>query len=353
MKKIVLICFLSIISFPTIAYAASPWEGTWIYERYVHSLYGFLEITNCQRKLCDFKIDTANGAHTCSIKGKFNINGTTATYQDISSKAFCNDTKPAIITFELNPNKKTIEVKNLSSCNLYCGMQGVFEGQYENESVPLHYETSFDCQTTHLSSTQKTICATEHLAKADKEMHQAYPEMQTKKWLQDRDSCGTDINCLWDFYIQSIKNAYEQQAGKNFDLWHYIHNHKGDDLYYPTDFTLLDAYLRQNMEQKYYQEFVNSLDKIAIGINQCKDCLYHQYGVTGLFPWYSSAFYIDKDGQIWIAFVSANLTSPEDESFIVYAPKNMEKKDIPQKIKKWMADFSPPKKNIIIKHFSS
>ena len=124
-----------------------------------------------------------------------------------------------------------------------------------------------------------------------------------------------------------------------------------DGGYYPTDFTLLNDYLEKNLED-YYEAWKITQDTISTQDNQCDNCYYHKYGVTGFFTIYESAFYIDKN-EIWLSFVSANLKAPEDEYIIVFAPNEKELKDMPKQFNKWLESLKPHyPKGIKLKHFT-
>ena len=343
--------FITIILIPMRVYSASPWEGEWLYGRYSIMSGGSLSINNCKNNVCDFEIMTSTGAHGCSLDGKLKINGNKAQYIDQSRNSRCSDGKTAIIQFNLDSAKQIIDVENISSCGRYCGVQGNYLGKYENENNPLRFDTGFDCWKSDLSDTEKTICSTRHLAQADKEISTEHPEIMTDDWKAERDKCNTKVDCLWDYYISSLKKEYRADNKPDVDIYKYMNNPDDDKLYYPMDYVLLDDYFRKNMEDKYYQELIISFGYVAMGINQCQNCYYHQYGIAGLFAWYSSSFYINNKNEIWIAFVSANLENPEDEEIIVFAPPGNEEKDMPEKIKSWVDHLLPYKKGIRLKYF--
>lgn len=97
---------------------------------------------------------------------------------------------------------------------MYCGMQGYFTGNYENENNPLRYDTGFDCWAKNLNAAEKAICTSRDLAAADKEIVKNYPELQTEQWYNKRNACGKNTECLWDFYVKFIKSGYVQKKAK-------------------------------------------------------------------------------------------------------------------------------------------
>ena len=135
-------------------------------------------------------------------------------------------------------------------------MQGYFEGEYENANNPLRYKTSFDCWKNGLSDAEKTICATESIATADIEMNKKYEKSITPEWKQKRNNCKKDVDCLWNFYVKSIKSEYEKTNQKTLNLYEYLGGLEEDELYYPTEFTLLNDYFLNNMEQLYVLKYL-------------------------------------------------------------------------------------------------
>ena len=242
MIKKLFLCLLTVI--PIKAYSASPWEGKWEVGRYHNDFAGHLIIQNCKNNECDFDIGTANGAHTCTINGKLKINGNKAQFRKKSVYNYAENEKYAVIDFKLNQQKRTIKVKgNYVAGRLHCGMQGYFEGEYENENNPLRFKTSFDCRAENISETEKTICADADLAAADVEMDKKYKAAITSEWKQKRDECKTDINCLWNFYVSSLIEEYKKSTNQDVNLYEYLGALEENGLYYPTDFTLLQDIL--------------------------------------------------------------------------------------------------------------
>lgn len=321
--------------------------------RYLNASGGDLTIKNCANNVCDFDIKSFNGAHMCNVSGKMKISGNQAQYRKKSVYKFDNNENYIIIDFDFDKKNKIIEIKaNNTAYRLYCGLQGILDGKYENESNPLRYETSFDCWADSLNDTQKTICATKHLAKADVEIGKKYENVMTDEWRSRREKCGTNIECLWNFYLTSIKKAYEKGLQKEFNLFEYFGNLKEDSLYYPTDFTLLADYLLKYMEKEDYKELEATFSQILLEDNHCKGCLFHEYGVAGLYTIMESAFYANKN-EIWIAFLHIDINDDENNCIIVYAKKGKTLRDIPIQLSKWLERLKPYFKNRInLKYFS-
>ena len=305
----------------------SAWEGVWEYGRYVENLFGSLKITDCKGDFCHFNIVTANGAHTCNLEGKLKIDADKGEYK-IRVDNFEGKYDDIIVTFNLDTNKNIIEVDANYVSRRYCGMQGYFTGEYENENNPLRYDTGFDCWAKNLTDIEQTVCASKKLARASKEMTEKYPSLQTKEWYNKRSDCSTDKKCLWNFYISSIKSGYEKEQGKSLNLYEYMGNLSEDALYYPTDFSLLTDYLARNMEKKDYDEWVSNFSQISMEDNKCDKCYYRQYGVAGLYTIMESAFYIDKD-EIWLAFLHRDYKHPQEEYIVIYTLPDKEKKTFP------------------------
>jgi len=319
-----------------LAAAQSEWEGTWLYARYYNGMDGSLQISDCQDNKCKFDIGTFNGAHTCSVSGSITIDKNHAIFTETTNYFENEPPATTLITMVLNPEKRIITVKREdNNSNRYCGMQGYFEGEYEHEDNPLRYKTGFDCWGKELSETQKVICASEDLAAADLELEKNYSSVQTKEWIKQRDECGKDEKCLWEFYVKSIRKTYETNAKKTLNLYEYLGVVNNDEIYYPTDFTLLNDYFLKNMIPKDYEAWRPSLVRISLDRKECDECHYMTYGVAGLYTIYESAFYINKK-EIWLAFISANLEDGEDKYIIVYAPAGKTENDIPEKYDDWL-----------------
>lgn len=351
LKKVIYFCFYLILPLKT--YATSPWEGTWEIGRYTTAMGGRMTITDCQNNVCNFYVRTWHGTHMCEIDGKLKTNGNQAQHRKKSPYEYDKNEKYAVIDFELNPQKNIIEVKgNYIAQHLYCGMRGIFTGEYENENNPLRYETGFDCWANDINDTQKTICADEELSQADKEMSEKYKDMMTSSWNKKRDECQTDTDCLWNFYVTSIKQGYQKSTQKEVNLYEYLGNIKKDELFYPTDLTLLVDYFKTHMKPKDYKEWKIAFSDMSLEDYQCENCLYHEYGVAGLYTITESVFYINKD-EIWIAFIYIDDVHEENNHIIIYAPQGKTLKDIPEQYQKWLKRVKPFYPNdIIIKNFS-
>lgn len=345
--------FLFLLIFPIKAHCSSPWEGEWEIGRYYNYSGGNLTIKNCQKGVCDFDIKTYNGAHMCGVDGQMKINGKTAQYHESMKISEDEKAEESTVNFQIDEEKNIITVKCEGYCIYYCGMQGYFEGEYENANNPLRYKTSFDCWKNGLSDAEKTICATESIATADIEMNKKYEKSITPEWKQKRNNCKKDVDCLWNFYVKSIKSEYEKTNQKTLNLYEYLGGFEEDELYYPTEFTLLNDYFLNNMEKEDYEEWSLAFSKIFLSDNECDNCYFYKYGVAGLFTIVESAFYINQD-EIWIAFLHRDYEHKEDEYIIIYAPKNKIINDIPSQFNKWLERLKPHYPNgIKLKHFSS
>ena len=354
MKKIVLILGL-FLCFNVNTWAQNvnnpKWDGIWEYQRYTINPSGVLEITACNNNECNFNISTANGAHVCNIEGILKTNGNKAEYKE-KSKNYEGKIEDLIITFNLNTDKNIIKVDANYASRKYCGMQGHFIGEYENKNNPLRYDTGFDCWAKNLTDTEKTICTSQQLARASKEIIENYPTMQDKDWYNKRDVCNNDEKCLWNFYISSIKSGYEKKSGKPVNLYEYMGNLEEDAWYYPTDFSLLTDFFIKNMQENDYNEWVLNFSQISLGDNKCDKCYYHEYGLAGLYTIMESAFYISKD-EIWLAFLHID-ENPKERYIIVYTFPEKEEKDIPIVFGDWLNRLKPHFPNgIKLKYFAN
>lgn len=341
MKKIVLLIIVSTI-FLCSCQKKSPWEGRWEYGRYAPAYGGGLDISDCEDNKCHFSIFTFHGSHTCDVDGYIKILGTQAEYYNTDNE---QDIKK--ITMKLNLAKENIEVDWISGH--FCGIQGNIGGTYENKDAPLRYLTSFDCWRNELSSTEKTICLSEKLAKADIEFSTNYSKEKTEIWQKNRDKCYKNEECLWNFYVKSIRTEYEKSNDGKTNLFHYFKN-QNPKWNFPTSYALLNEYFMQNMEQEDYDAWIVTLYDKSYTI-ECENCILKTYGITGLFKIYESAFYINKD-EIWIVFVSANLSQSENKNIIVYAPYEKKITQIPEKLKEYIDYLSPYfPKGVKLKHF--
>lgn len=352
MNKIASVVLLTIFAVVGCKAEKSPWEDTWEMGRYSHASVGTLKITNCRNNICDFNIGTLNGSHTCSLNGKLKINGTTAEYHETLNFFENEPPQEAIVNFKLDEQKNTITVNGNANCRLFCGMLGYFEGDYENTNAPLRFKTSFDCWAKNLTDTEKTICAHEDLAQADKEMHQKYAKAMSPQWKNNRAKCQTDVTCLWNFYVNSLKNEYITAGHHTINLYEYMGNLDKDELYYPTDFALLDDYFRTNMDNADYEEWKAAFSQISMTDNSCHKCYYHSYGLAGMYTIIESAFYINHN-EIWLAFLHLdNNGNNKNNCIVVYAPEGKTIKDIPQKYNNWLNRLTPHfPTGINLKHF--
>lgn len=314
--------------------ANSAWEGVWLYKRYSQGTGGSLEITDCRSNLCNFSIGTFNGAHTCSIEGKLKIKNTHGEYKE--KNPYTEDSnKEAIVTFDLDIDKNIITVGANTATNMYCGMQGYFTGNYENENNPQRYDAGFDCWAKNLNAAEKVICASRNLAAANKEMTKDYPAQQTEQWYNKRNACGKNTECLWDFYINSIKSGYVQKNGKIINLYDYMGELADDALYYPTDFSLLTDFFIKNMPADDYDTWISSFSQISLDNNKCNKCHYHKYGLAGLYTIMESAFYINQN-EIWLAFIHIDNDDKKQNYIVVYALPDKTEKDIPPEFDEWL-----------------
>lgn len=353
MKKLILILGL-LLTFSTNAKTnktdALSWRGIWEYKRYSTDSFGTLKITDCTDNQCNFKINTADGAHTCSLEGKLKINADKGEYKE-KYKTPAGKDEEVIVTFKLDNTKRIIKIDSNHQSHRYCGMQGEFIGEYENENNPLRYDTGFDCWNPDITETEKIICASKNLAQASKEMIENYQSRQTKEWYDKRKNCHNNQKCLWDFYISSIKSNYEKEHNQPLNLYEYMGKLSENSLYYPTDFSLLTDFFIKNMPKDDYEEWTATFSQIAIENNKCDKCRYHTYGVPGLYTIMESAFYIDKD-EIWLAFLQIN-NERNKKHIIIYTLPNYEEKDIPPAFNNWLKRLKPYfPDGIKLKHFT-
>lgn len=313
------------------AQAASPWEGRWEMGRYDPAVGGVLIINNCNTSVCSFEIVSVHGAHVCQAEGTFAIDGNKAEYyQKIRENGENLDEQ---ILFELNPDKRIIEVERISGG--FCGMRAYIDGIYEHESLPYRYKTSFDCWAENLTLTEKAICSSPSLSKADLEFAANFNDIKTPDWLNKRNLCKDNQTCLKDFYKNSILKAFSDIKHKKFSLFNYAQSQK-QKWYYPTDLLILNEFFLEAMPQEYYDAWVVSLNDDSYTLD-CTNCIAYSYGVAGMYKSYESIIYIDQD-QVWLAYVSANLKEPEDKNIIIFAPAGKNLDDMPAQIKDF-ADY--------------
>ena len=326
-----LLVFTALILSVTNGLAASPWEGKWEYGRYIPSIGGGLTIKNCSATKCQFDLGSYHGAHTCWAEGEIILNGNKGRFfnkaSDFDRQNLGVDADEEL-EFELDANKRIIHVTRISG--RFCGMRGVLEGDYEYESLPYRYKTSFDCWAKDLTAAEKTVCSDTHLAKADMEFAINYPSGKTPEWFETRNKCGENKPCLWKFYKNAILMSYIKAQHEIYNLYDYTQNQK-QKWFYPTDLVLFHDFFLKSMDKKYYDAWVVSLDDDSYTLD-CDNCLAKSYGVAGMYKIYESAVYVDNQ-EVWLAFVSANLPKPEDKNIIVFAPKGKTLNDMPKTIK--------------------
>ena len=131
--------------------AASPWEGKWEYGRYIPSIGGGLTIKNCSATKCQFDLGTYHGAHSCWVEGEIILNGNKGRFfnkaSDFDRQSLGIDADEEL-RFELDAEKHIIQITRISG--RFCGMRGDLEGDYEHESLPYRFKTSFDCWANDL-----------------------------------------------------------------------------------------------------------------------------------------------------------------------------------------------------------
>lgn len=326
------------------------WNGVWEYQRYTANLFGALEISDCKDNQCSFRINTVNGAHTCSLEGKLKINADKGEYKE-KYETYDGQYEDIVVTFNLDNEKKVITVDANYPSRVNCGMHGYFTGEYENKNNPLRYNTGFDCWAKNITDTEKTICTSKNLAQASKEMAEQYKSMQTKEWYDKRANCRSNEECLWDFYISSIKSGYEKEHGKPVNFYEYVENLSDGTLLYPTDYSLLAYFFTRNMQGNDYEIWTAAFSQTAIDDNECDKCFYREYGAAGLYTFMESAFYIDKD-EIWLAFLQIG-HNPQEKYIVVYSLPGCEEKDIPPAFNGWLNRLRPHfPQGIKLKHFT-
>ena len=311
--------------------AASPWEGKWEYGRYIPSIGGGLTIKNCSATKCQFDLGTYHGAHSCWVEGEIILNGNKGRFfnkaSDFDRQSLGIDADEEL-RFELDAEKHIIQITRISG--RFCGMRGDLEGDYEHESLPYRFKTSFDCWAKNLTAAEKTICSDQHLSKADMEFAINYAGGKTPEWFEKRNKCGEDKSCLWTFYKNAILASYIKTNHEVYNLYNYTQSQR-QKWFYPTDLVLLHDFFLKSMDKKYYSAWTVSLDDDSY-TSDCDNCLAKSYGVAGMYKIYESALYVDNQ-EVWLAFVSANLPEPEDKNIIVYAPKGKTLSDMPKAIK--------------------
>lgn len=146
---------------------------------------------------------------------------------------------------------------------------------------------------------------------------------------------GKNTECLWDFYINSIKSGYVQKNGKIVNLYDYMGELADDALYYPTDFSLLTDFFIKNMPADDYDTWISSFSQISLDNNKCNKCHYHKYGLAGLYTIMESAFYINQN-EIWLAFIHIDNDDKKQNYIVVYALPDKTEKDIPPEFDEWL-----------------
>lgn len=341
MIKAFYILFFACTSFVAHAQELSEWQGKWEFGRYWDGAGGSLIISDCQKDKCRFEIGTVNGAHTCSVEGEISVSDNQAIFEEEMDFGEGGEKIKTQIAMTLDRTKNIITVQNKSGNNVYCGMRGFFDGEYENEKNPYRYQTSFDCWAQDLSATKKVICSSKELSSLDKEYVLLFDNQVDDKSLN---KCADDEVCLKDFYLSQIKSKFSKDG--KIDMFSYVQQFK-KSYFYPTDFALLRNYLQNNMSAVDYGAWQVSLSDSYE--QDCQDCFMLNFGVPGLYTEYESAFYFDAT-EMWLAFVSANLK--DSSQIIVYT--NSSSQNMPEGISEWIERQKKYHKGEIkIKKFSS
>lgn len=329
----VISCFMLTIS----SARASKWEGEWDFERNSRELSGFLNIHNCQNKICKFELWTSNGGFNCRIEdGTLNIDKNIAYYMenDVASEDNYE------IKFNLDSENMIINAQTAKEANQkYCASRGYpqIDGMYENKKNIHYYTSSIKCINKDLTDAERYICLSKRLSLADLELMKIYDSARTPSWFYSRNQCGSNEQCLSDLYTETLKLAYENANNKAFDMHEYLLQNKKYSKF-PTDFFLIDNYLRENMSKDDYEGWTVSL--VSASKHDCSECFSYSYKDPGLAGEYSSIFYANKTG-IWIAFISANIQTPQ--FVIVYMPPSATEKELPPIINeeiKYLSGFS-------------
>lgn len=323
MIKAFYILFLTCASFAAQAQELSEWQGKWELGRYWDGAGGSLIISDCQKDKCHFEIGTVNGAHTCSVEGEISISDNQAIFEEEVDFGEGEEKRKTQIAMTLDRTKNIITVQNKSGNNVYCGMRGFFDGEYENEKNPYRYQTSFDCWAQDLSVAKKVICSSKELASLDKEYVLLFNRQADDKSLN---KCADDKACLKDFYLSQIKSKFSKDG--KIDMFSYVQQFK-KPYFSPTDFALLRNYLQKNMSAVDNEAWQVSLSDVYH--QECQDCFMLDFGAPGLYTEYESAFYLDA-AEMWLAFVSANLK--DSSQIIVYTNSNSQ--NMPKGISEWI-----------------
>lgn len=316
---------------------ASQWEGEWDFERNSRELSGFLNIHNYQSKTCKFNLWTSNGGFHCRIEdGTLIVDNDVAYYteNDIATKDNYE------IKFNLDNENMIIHAETTENVHQkYCAFRGYpqINGTYENKKNIHYYISSINCRNKKLTDAEKYICLSEHLSRADLELMKIYNSARTPSWFYSRNQCGSNEQCLSDLYSKSLKFAYETANNEPYDIHEYLLQNKKYSKF-PTDFFFIDDYLRKNMSKDDYAGWGVSL--VSASRKECNECFSYSYKDPGLAAEYSSIFYADKTG-IWIAFISANIQTPQ--LVVVYMPPSANERELPLIINeeiKYLSNFS-------------
>lgn len=302
-------------------------EGKWLYERADKSMGGSLVIKNCDENTCDFDIYTRNGAQTCRVDGKMKIvsprNGQYHNRERVLRK-------PIDIMFALNPTG-TIEVKCDGDCMYYCGARASFQGQYENEKLPITYKVSgFDCKKA-ATDVEKLICHDKLLSYADNELNRLYKNVTGQKdaqkvWLTTRDACGKNTECLYKAYEKRIRELVTLIKNE-FSYENYVDSIRDDRYFVATDSFLLLRMLTQKLGVDVASGIQDTMSNPFV--NKCDNCKFVTGGVLGLNNIMEAALYIKGDN-IFIAVLNVI-------EITVYHTKGV---DTPKEIKEWLGNLN-------------
>ena len=306
----------------------NKFEGVWRYGDGMKTIGGSLEIKNCKNNICDFTIQTANGAHTCGLDGTLTVNGF-----DAAAELKNFDGGPACGVYFRLDKKGIMTLKSNGKCGGFCGARGYFEGAYINASLPQRYKAGFDCAAAD-SPLEITICEDENLAMADNNLNTLYKKTTGEKdnqkiWLKERGACGSDKKCLADIYEKRLKILTEVLSGEPFSLYNFFAQTGGS----AADNYFIVKLLKGKMAPAHFEMYKDSIGDAGTDGEADKTGVFQWYGVAGLYTSMEAAFYISP-GQIWAPFLNYNKKDGEADIIVYSSEKDLDK--APGQIQNWI-----------------
>ncbi len=336
-----------LLALSALAEPGTGWNDEWMSGDGMDS--GLLQITNATEAGFDFAFTVTSGANVGELNGK---------------ALLAKDAKKAMGKVENCQVEFTLDATKLSvttdRCDSFAPAGVSFDGDYRSGKQAQRFEAGFDCQRA-TSSIEKTICQSRWLANADKELAELFKNALAKNsagakqvkttqraWLGRRNAtCETSAdlaNCIADQYLTRLHEllgaSKNRKASITKRLAHadYVkssYDESRDALWNdPTVRLLVFRHLGEETTEFFFGHNLYFSEADPKWGKSPGDIVIRSR-IRGLAK--EAATVLTRDGELWIAFSTANAARWEPH---VYGPKGG--KPTPVAIKNWLAESRGP-----------